>query len=62
MAEEQKKLFKVITPRVAKYLQSLGFRVVDIQPDLYNPKYNTFFFYDTPALQLAMKNLPPRQQ
>lgn len=58
---DRPRLYKVLTARVAKYLQSLGFKLVDVQPDLFNPKYNTFLFEDSPELREAIKNAPPRQ-
>lgn len=55
------KLYKVLTVRVAQYLQTLGFKLVDVQPDLYKPKYNTFLFEDSPELQEAIRNMPPKE-
>lgn len=62
MSEKTARLYKVTSVRVANYLQTLGFRVISVQPSLFDPKYNTFFFYDTPELREAIKNAPPKPE
>lgn len=48
---ERKKLFRVYTLRMAKYLEEHGFCAVEVVVDERHPKYLNWLFEDSPELR-----------
>lgn len=54
--DNRKKAFPIYKQQLAGYLMMRGFRLMDIQENRDNPRWNVFYFMGSPEIQLAIEN------